>query len=47
MESDPSGRAKPVNNFIVIAGGIPGGTEVEGEEVDGHPHYQQQGGNPL
>ncbi len=40
MKGNPSGRAKSVNNFIVIAGGIPAGTKVEGEEVDRHPHYQ-------
>ena len=34
MEGDPSGRTKPVDNFIVIAGGIPAGTKVEGKEVD-------------
>ena len=34
MKSDPSGRTKPVDNFIVIAGGIPAGTKVEDKEVD-------------
>ena len=47
MKGDPSWRAKSVDNFIVIAGGIPRGTEVEGEEVDRHPQHQQQGCNPL
>ena len=47
MEGNPSGRAKTIDNFIVITGGIPAGTKMEGEEVDRHPHYQQQGGNPL
>lgn len=47
MKGNPTGRAKPADNFIIIAGDIPGGTEVKGEEVDRHPHYQQQGGNPL
>ena len=47
MKSNPSGRAKPVDNFIVIAGGIPAGAKVEGKEMDRHSHYQQQGCNPL
>ena len=47
MKGDPSGRTKPVDNFIVIAGGIPAGTKVEGKEVDRHAHDQQQGCNPL
>ncbi len=47
MEGNPSGRAKTIDNFIIVAGGIPAGTKMESEEVDRHPHYQQQGGNPL
>jgi len=47
MKGNPSRRAKSIDNFVVIAGGIPGRTEVEGEEVDRHAHYQQQGCNPL
>ena len=41
MKSNPSGRAKPVDNFIVIAGGIPAGAKVEGKEVYRHAHDQQ------
>ena len=40
MKGNPSGRTKSLDNFIVIAGGIPRRTKVEGEEVDRHPHYQ-------
>ena len=47
MKGNPSRRTKSVDNFVVITRGIPGGTEVEGEEVDRHAHYQQQCGNPL
>jgi len=34
MKGNPSGRAKSVNNFIVIAGGIPARTKMEGEEMN-------------
>jgi len=41
MKSDPSGRAKTIDNFIVIAGGIPAGAKMEGKKVDRHSHDQQ------
>jgi len=47
MKSDPSWRAKTIDNFIIVAGGIPTGTKVKGEEMHGHPYDQQQGCNPL
>jgi len=47
MEGNPSRRAKSVNNFIVIAGGVPAGAKMEGKEVDRYAQHQQQGGNPL
>lgn len=47
MEGNPSGGAEPVDNFIVIAGGVAAGTKVKSKEMDGHTHDQQQGGNPL
>ena len=47
MKGNPSGRTKSVNNFIVIAGGIPRRTKVECKEMNGHSHDQQQGCNPL
>lgn len=47
MESNPSRRTESVDNFIVISGGIPPGTKMEGKEMNGHAHNQQQGCNPL
>ena len=47
MESNPSRRTESVDNFIVIAGGIPTGTKVEGKEMYRHAHNQQQGCNSL
>ena len=47
MKGNPSVRAKPVDNFIIIARGIPAGAKVEGKEVYRHSYYQQQGSNPL
>ena len=47
MKGNPSGRAKTIDNFIIVAGGIPAGAKVEGKEVDRHAQNQQQGCNPL
>ena len=47
MKGNPSGRTKSLDNFIVIAGGIPRRTKVECKEMNGHAHDQQQGCNPL
>ncbi len=47
MKGDPPGRAKPVDDLIIIAGGIPIRTEVKSEEMNRHTHNQQQGSNPL
>lgn len=47
MKGNPSRGAEPVDNFIIIAGGVAAGTKVKSEEMDGYTHHQQQGGNPL
>jgi len=41
MKGYPSRRAKSVDNFIVITGGIPAGAKMEGKKVDRHSHDQQ------
>ena len=47
MKGNPSGRTKPLDNFIVIAGGIPAGTKMKGKKMDRHPHHKQQGSNSM
>ncbi len=41
MESDPSGGAKTMNNFVIIAGGIPAGAKMKDKEMNSHPHNEQ------
>ncbi len=47
MKGNPSGRTKPMDNFIMIAGGIPAGTKMKGKKMDRHTHHKQQCSNSL
>lgn len=47
MKGDPSRRTKPVDNFIVIAGGIPAGAKMKDKEMNRHSYHQQHGSNSL
>lgn len=47
VKGDPSRRTKPVDNFIVIAGGIPAGAKMKDKEMNRHSYHQQYGSNSL
>lgn len=47
MKGNPSRSAEPVDDFIVIAGGIPVGAKMKQKEMNSHSDNEQQGCNPL
>lgn len=47
MKGNPSRSTEPVDDFIVIAGGIPVGAKMKQKEMNSHSDNEQQGCNPL